>query len=103
MAAELDALLANFANRGERKHLVATGIRQHGTIPRHELVYAAQALEVIDSGAEHQVVRVVEDDLAIGAGCRVPGAEIFQLLGGERFDRCGCANRHENGCVNDAV
>ena len=49
---------------GPREDLVATGIGERETVPAGELAQPAQRRDHVHSRAEHQVVRVGEDDLA---------------------------------------
>jgi hypothetical protein len=62
--AERHAALLDLAQVREREHLEAARVRQHGAIPRHERVHAAQVPHSLCARAQHQVIRVREDDRA---------------------------------------
>ena len=55
--------LAHLADRREREDLKAAGVGEHGAVPGHEAMHAAELLEQIDARPQHQVIGVVEDDL----------------------------------------
>ena len=70
MAGEGDALLLDLPQRGQRKHLKATGVRQNRPIPIHKFMEAAHLPHHLVTGTEMQVVGVGQLDLA---------AHIFQI------------------------
>src|SRR5918994_1776845 len=67
MALELDPVLLDPAKTFERKHLKATRVGEHGSVPGGKAVQAAHGLHHRLSGPQVQVVRVAQDDLGTGA------------------------------------
>src|SRR5258708_4870208 len=108
VAAELDPLLPDLADRRQRKELEPARVREDGPVPSLETMHPSEPLEQVDAGAKHQVIGIVEDDP--GAGRDVIAetvahirAQLFELVGRQRLDRAECADRHEHRGVDDAV
>ena len=64
MGVELDALLADLAQLGERKDLKAAAVGEDRAVPGHEAVQAAQGLDQLVAGSDVQMIGVGELDLA---------------------------------------
>ena len=88
MAGEGHALLADLGQLAEAHHLIAAAVRQDRAFPAHEAMQATKPRHALRARAEHQVIRVAEDD--VGAG----RAHVLRL---HRLDRRGRADRHEGG------
>ena len=87
VAAKLGALFGHNAGVGQGKNLKAAGIREHGPVPTHETVDAAELLKHLGSGAEEEVVGVGQQDL---------GADLAEAGGVHVFHRGLGADRHED-------
>ena len=88
MAAKGHGLFRYLRDPGKGHDLEAPGVRQDGAIPAHEPVQAAQALQPLGSGPQHQVIGIAEDDVGPGG---------LHLVHGQGLDR-GCGpHRHEGG------
>ncbi len=108
MTAELDPLLPDLADAGQGKDLEPARIRQHGPVPAHEAVHAPELLQQVRPRAEHEVVRVVEDDLGtecrlLAAGRWVPAPELLQLIRRQALDAGQRPHRHEDRRLDRAV
>ncbi len=55
---EKRAFFRHFSRLRERKDLKPAGVREHATVPAHELVNAAHSFEDLEARAEHEVVGV---------------------------------------------
>ncbi len=62
--AEGDAVLVQLAQRGQRHDLEAAAVGQDRAGPVHEPVQAAEPLDPVGAGPQHQVVGVAEDRCA---------------------------------------
>jgi hypothetical protein len=85
---ELDALLADLAQRAERKDLKATRIGEYGAVPAHEAVQSAMRSDDLQTWPQPEVEGVAQADLRAG---------FDQVARGHRLDRSVGADRHEGG------
>ena len=92
--AELDPVVADLADLREAEDLEATGVGQNGATPSHEAMEAAEITHDVGAGAQQQVVGIAEHDLRAGG---------VEVLGRERLDGRLRADRHEDGCIDDAM
>ena len=100
--AELNAVLADlgahiaarFTSSAHRPCLETARVGEDRLGPAHELVAAAEVGDALGSGAKHQVVSVVQNDLRAGR---------LDLIGRETLHGCGGCHRHERGRVETAV
>ena len=65
MRGELDALLGDLAERGQREHLKSAAVGQHRTFPVHKLADTAHTMDQLVAGTNVQVVGIGQLDLAI--------------------------------------
>ena len=86
IALEDRARLGHRARMRQRENLEAAGIGQHGALPAHEPMDAAQPPEDLRPRAQQQVIGIGEQDLR---------ARILQRLRKLRLDRGLRAHRHE--------
>ena len=86
MALECHALFGELAQRGEAHHLKPARIREDRVRPARHLVQPAKLGDPLRAGAQHQVIRIAEDD--VGAGL----AHLFHV---KALHRAGGADRHE--------
>jgi hypothetical protein len=94
VAAEGRTGLADGPLGRQREDLVAARVGQDRPAPAHEAVDAAHPAKQLDAGAEHEVVRVGEDDLDADPG---------QIRRVEPGDGRARAHRHEHGSVDPPV
>jgi hypothetical protein len=94
MAAELDTVLADRAQRCEREHLEATRVREDGSLPAHEAMQAAELRDKLIAGTEVQMIGVRQNHL------RAHRLQIFRV---ERLYRAERAHGHEGGGADLAV
>ena len=94
VAAELDAVLDDRAQRLQGEHLKAAGVGEDRTVPAHERVQAAQLAHDVVAGAQVQMVGVGEDHLR---------AERAEIVGVERLDGGERADGHERRRLHAAV
>lgn len=88
------AVLVHGAGMREGKYLEAARVGEHGAVPVHEAVDAAEFLKNRGAGAKQEVVGVGEEDAGSG------GFEGFDGLG---FNRGLGAHGHENGGLHGPV
>ena len=93
MAFEGDGFFGHLGNARQGHDLKAARIGQDRPVPAHEAVQAAQAVNALGRGAQHQVIGVAQDDAGAGG---------LDLIDGESLDRGGGADRHEGGGLDFA-
>ena len=91
---EVSAFLGDEPALGEAEHLEAAAVGEDRARPSDEAMQAAAPRDQLVAGPQHQVIGVGEDDL---------GAGILYVLMPNRLDRALRADRHERGCLDDAV
>ena len=95
MGVELDALLTDLAELGERKDLKAAAVGEDRAVPGHEAVETAQRLDQLVAGSDVQVIGVGKLDLT---------ADGFEIGSRERaLDGALGADVHEDGRLHAAV
>ena len=94
VTAELDPVLVDGPEFGERHQLIATGVGENRVRPAHEGVQAAEPGDPLDAGAEHQVVGIGEHHARAGRRHHVRR---------ERLDRRRGSDRHEGRRRNEPV
>jgi len=86
---EGDAGFVELAQLGKAHHLEAAGIGQDRPRPVHEAVQAAQPLDPLGGGAQHQVIGVAQKDLRPGRRHRFGGHRLHRRLGADRHEGRG--------------
>ncbi len=94
MRAERHRGLGDLAQLGQRHHLEAAGVGQHGAAPAGEALQAAKRRDALGARPQHQVIGVAEHDV---------GAGIAHLAPVHALHGAGCADRHEGRCAHHAV
>jgi len=92
--AESDTLLIDLAERGQAEDLVAAGVGQDRSGPRHEAVEAAERLDETVTRTQDEVVGVGEDDL---------GPDLGEVGGSQALVRPRGSHRHEGRSIHQAV
>jgi hypothetical protein len=92
--AKQDAAITDSSLLGEAEDLKASTIGQDRSVPTHELVEAAQSTDYVLARPDHQVIGIAQDH---------PRAGRPQLTNLQSLD-CGLSpDRHEGGCLDDAM
>ncbi len=65
MRLESDAFIGDFAQAGEAEDLIAAGIRQNRTGPRHEAVQTTEVLDQLVAGAHEEMVGIGKNDAGL--------------------------------------
>ena len=91
---EDDPLLAALGEVGQAHHLIAATVGEDRAAPAHEAVQAAQPIDPLGTGAQHEVIGVAKNDVS---------ARCAYILGLHRLDRGGGAHGHEGGGANLAA
>jgi hypothetical protein len=86
--------LIDFAQLIEAKDLKASGVGQNGARPGHKAMQAPEFADLLDSGAQVEVVGVAEKNL---------NPEIFEQVLRNAFHRGQGSDRHENRSFDFAV
>lgn len=94
MRAELHTVVIDLADASEGKHLVATGIGDHGQVPRYKSMDAARFSDEIFAWMEMEVIGVAQENL------RSKTTKVFM---GETLHSAGSSHRHEQGQGKIAV
>ena len=94
MGTKAHAVVGYFAQIGEAEDLVATGIGEDGTGPRHERMQAAEFADQSVTGTQIKMIGVGENNF---------GAEGFEGFLGESLNGRGGANGHEGRRFDDAM
>src|SRR6266481_7360070 len=94
MRTKAHAFVGDFTQFGKAKDLIATGVREYGARPRHELVQAAKLADQLVAGAQIKMIGVGEDDFR---------AKFFEGFLRQGFDGSLCTDRHEEGRLDGAV
>src|SRR5262245_8158401 len=94
MRAKLRALLVNLPSSREAEHLIAAAVGEDRMRPADEPVQSAPPRDQLVAGPQIEVIGVAEDEL---------GARLLQIALTHRLDASLCADRHERGCLRDAM
>src|SRR6266481_971838 len=94
MRTKAHAFVGDFTQFGKAKDLIATGVREYGARPRHELVQAAKLADQLVARAQIKMIGVGEDDFR---------AKFFEGFLRQGFDGSLCANGHEEGRLDGAM
>ena len=94
MRAEAYPFIGHFSQFGEAEDLIAAGIREDGTRPRHELMQAAELADQLVAGAQIKMIGIGEDDFR---------AEFFERFIAQAFDGGLRADRQEERRLHHAV
>ena len=78
----------------QAEYLESSRIGQDRTVPAHERMEAAQSGDCLFAWPKRQV---------IGIGQKHARSGCAELVGSEPLDRGLCSNRHERGCLDQAV
>ncbi|MGY4236709.1 hypothetical protein ACVIIW_005656 [Bradyrhizobium sp. USDA 4449] len=79
-------MLTDLAQIRQRHHLEAAGIRQHRPVPPRESLQAAERVDALRAGTQHQMIGVAQHDICAGITHLAP---VHALHG------AGGADRHE--------
>src|SRR5664279_3805089 len=88
------AVFRDLAQIAEAENLKAAGFGEDGMVPRHELLYPAEAADHLDTGSQIKMVSVVQQDL---------DAEFFQCVLGYALHRGQCSHRHKDWSLHFTV
>ena len=89
-----DSVVVDVADGGHGKSLKATGVRQYGSAPAHEIMRAAKKRDALVTGAQHKVQSVIENALAT-RGANLRWCKSLHCGGG--------GHGHERGCLHFAM
>ena len=88
------AFLIDFAQLIEAKDLKAAGVGQNGARPGHKAMQAPELADLLDSGAQVEMVGIAEKNL---------NPEFFEQVLGNALDRGQGSDRHENRSFDFSV
>ena len=93
MAFERHAIFCQLAQISQAHHLKPTAISKNGLVPIHELMQPTKRRNPLSRGAQHQVIRIAEQNIRTGRR---------NTFGHHRFYCCSRANGHKSRCADIA-
>src|SRR5262245_27538509 len=94
MRAKLCALFVDLPSSGEAEYLIPAAVGEDRMWPADELMQPTSAGDQLVARPQIQVIGVAEDDLRAG---------LLEIAVERRLDASLRADRHERGCLHDAV
>src|SRR5258708_3553437 len=94
MRTKLDAVRLDLSDSRQAENLKAAAVGQNRIRPIDELMQTAGGANDVHTGAKGEVVGIAEKDFR---------PHLAQFPGVKRLNASLCSDRHEDGCVNDAV
>ena len=94
VGSKLDAALFYLAALRKAEDMITAAVGENRFVPADELMKPAATCDQLIARAQHQVIRIAEDDA---------GANLSKVLRSQGLNGALGADRHEHGCLDLAV